>query len=94
MTETATLADKIRADITRQGAEITAIVLREAADRFEAECPDADGTLDLCMCHAATVLREWADEAEFGDDAEMAGSYRRDGFGPEEITAMLRPATP
>ena len=58
------LAEKVRADIARESAEITAIVLREAADRFEAGCPDADGELDLCMCHAATVLREWADEAD------------------------------
>jgi len=66
MTQTpaAELADKIRADIARESAEITAIVLREAADRFEQECPDADGELDLCMCHAATVLRQWADEAD------------------------------
>jgi len=60
----AELAAKIRADITRESAEITAIVLRETADRFERECPDADGSLDLCMCHAADVLREWADEAD------------------------------
>jgi hypothetical protein len=90
----AAFAAKVRADTTRQAAEITVIVLRETADRIEAECPDADGTLDRCMCHAAPVLRGWADEAEFGDDAEMAASYRRDGFGPDEIADMLRPATP
>jgi hypothetical protein len=60
----AELVAKIRADISRESAEITAIVLREAADRFEQECPDADGALDLCMCHAAEVLREWVDEAD------------------------------
>lgn len=60
----AALADKVRADTAREAAEITAIVPREAADRFEQECPDADGELDLCMCHAAEVLREWAAEAE------------------------------
>lgn len=60
----AAFAAKVRADTTRQAAEITAIVLRETADRFEQECPDADGSLDLCMCHAAGVLREWADEAD------------------------------
>lgn len=88
-----TLADKIRADIARESAEITAIVLRETADRFEQECPDADGALDLCMCHAAPVLRGWADEAQFGDDSEMAASLRRDGFGDDEIAEMLaRPA--
>lgn len=58
------LADQIRADVAREAAEITAIVLREAADRFEQECPDVDGELDLCMCHAAPVLRRWADEAQ------------------------------
>ncbi|MER5882687.1 hypothetical protein ABT160_02545 [Streptomyces sp. NPDC001941] len=61
-----TIADKIRADIARETAEITAIVLREAADRFEAACPDANGELDVCMCHAAPVLRDWASEAEGG----------------------------
>jgi len=60
----AAFADKVRADIARESAEITAIVLREAADRFEQACPDADGELDLCMCHAAEVLRGWADEAD------------------------------
>ena len=58
------VAEEIRADISREAAEITAIVLRETADRFEQECPDADGGLDLCMCHASTVLRQWADEAD------------------------------
>lgn len=43
---------------------VRAGLFREAADRFEAECPDAEGELDLCMCHAADVLREWADEAD------------------------------
>jgi len=60
----ASLVAKIRADTAREAAEITAIVLREAADRFNQECPDSDGSLDLCMCHAADVLREWADEAD------------------------------
>lgn len=60
----AALVEKIRADVAREAAEITAIVLRETADRFEAECPDADGGLELCMCHAAGVLREWADETD------------------------------
>lgn len=63
-TPAATFAAKVRADTIREAAEITAIVLRETADRFEQECPDADGELDLCMCHAATVLREWADAAD------------------------------
>jgi hypothetical protein len=63
-TTPAELAAKVRADITREAAEITAIVLRETADRFEQECPDADGELDLCMCHAAPVLRRWADETD------------------------------
>jgi hypothetical protein len=89
-TRTASLVAKIRADTARQSAQITAIVLRETADRFEQECPDAGGGLDLCMCHASTVLRDWADEAEYGDDAEMAASYRRDGFGPDEIAELLR----
>lgn len=57
-------AAKVRAAAARQAAEITAIVLRETADRFEQECPDADGGLDLCMCHAATVMRRWADETD------------------------------
>jgi len=41
-----------------------AAVLREAADRFERECPDAGGSMGLCMCHAAEPLRRWADEAQ------------------------------
>lgn len=48
----------------RGDTEIRAAVLREAADRFERECPDADGPMELCMCHAAEPLREWADEAQ------------------------------
>ncbi|MET9012290.1 hypothetical protein ABZX74_15430 [Streptomyces olivaceoviridis] len=59
----AAFAEQVRRDIAREAAEITAVILRETADRFEQECPDVDGELDLCMCHAATVLRQWADEA-------------------------------
>lgn len=44
-----------------------ATVLREAADRFERECPDPGGPMDLCMCHATEPLREWADEQEAAD---------------------------
>ncbi|MDR3084304.1 MAG: hypothetical protein LBV60_25890 [Streptomyces sp.] len=66
-----------------------AAVLRETADRFERECPDAGGAMDLCMCHAAEPLRAWADEAQHGDNAEMAASLRRDGFGPAEIVDIL-----
>ncbi|WP_431980066.1 hypothetical protein [Streptomyces qinglanensis] len=42
-------------------------VLRAAARKFEAECPDAGGQLPLCMCHAAVPLRELADAAERDD---------------------------
>ena len=49
-----------------------AAVLREAADRFERECPDAGGSMGLCMCHAAEPLREWAAEAQ-QDGAQNRG---------------------
>lgn len=47
-----------------QLAQTTPTALRDAADRFERECPDAGGPMDLCMCHAAAQLRDWADERE------------------------------
>lgn len=43
-------------------AAVRAELYREAADRFEDECPDQGGSLELCMCHAAQPLRQWADE--------------------------------
>lgn len=46
---------------TQQAGRATA--LREAADLFEERCPDANGDLELCMCHAADELRRMADEA-------------------------------
>ena len=42
----------------------------------------------------AELLHRIADQTQYGDDAEMAASYRRDGFGPDEITELLRPQTP
>lgn len=44
--------------------------------------------------HDAELLHRIADEKQYGDDAEMAASYRRDGFGPDEIAELLRPQTP
>ncbi|MEU7155123.1 hypothetical protein [Streptomyces chrestomyceticus] len=49
-------------------------VLCKAADWFEAECPSAGGSMDLCMCHAAEPLRRMADEA--GKDTRKGESTR------------------
>ena len=48
---------------------------------------------DYAERHAG-LLRDLADRMQYGDDAEMAASYRRDGFGPDEIAELLRPQTP
>ena len=40
---------------------VRAEVVHEVADLFEAQCPEAGGSLDLCMCHAAEPLRGIAD---------------------------------
>ncbi|PWG13946.1 hypothetical protein DF268_08765 [Streptomyces sp. V2] len=36
-------------------------VLVEAALWFERRCPEAGGTLPLCMCHAAPELRRYSE---------------------------------
>lgn len=51
-------------------------------------------TADVINGVDAELLRRIADEKQYGDNAEMAASYRRDGFGPDEIAELLRPETP
>lgn len=49
---------------------------------------------DVIKGHDGELLHRIADQKQYGDNAEMAASYRRDGFGPDEITELLRPDTP
>ena len=43
-----------------------------------------------CESDLPVEHRPAADGAQYGDDCEMAASYRRDGFGPDEIAELLR----
>lgn len=75
-------------------------VLREAADavmrldymelRADFEYDSQRDAWDGGTIDAAHELRRLADVAQYGDDCEMAASWRRDGFGEDEIAAMLR----
>lgn len=77
-----------------------AAVLREAADavmrldymelRADFEYDSQRDAWDGGTIDAAHELRRLADVAQYGDDCEMAASWRRDGFGEDEIAAMLR----
>ncbi|WP_129293169.1 hypothetical protein [Streptomyces lydicus] len=68
-------------------------VLREAADRFEAECPDAGGSMDLCMCHAAEPLRRMADDT--GKDTAVSETDYLSRFSatPAEVHRFLASRT-
>ncbi|MEU6362155.1 hypothetical protein [Streptomyces albidoflavus] len=48
-----------------------AAVLRDGAHWLEGQCPDKDGELELCMCHAAEPLRTLADRAEAADSQPL-----------------------
>lgn len=68
MQEQQQFINTLTARVTELEARPTrAQVLREAARKFQTECPEAGGQLPLCMCHAADPLRELADTAEAGD---------------------------
>jgi hypothetical protein len=71
--------------------------LREAAAFYEEVLqqsldPDSDPRYCTAVRGIVMGLRRRADDAQYGDDSEMAASLRRDGFGEDEIGEMLRPA--
>lgn len=74
----------------------TAAALHAAADMVAADTEihiRYGSATDYAERHA-NLLRDIADRMQYGDDAEMAASYRRDGFGPDEIAELLRTDTP
>jgi hypothetical protein len=87
----------LREDLAGPDGAVTvdrAAVLREAADWFERECPDAGGSMDLCMCHAAEPLRQWVDEAQQPEAnfTEARAAFMQIGRTPslEGLRAELR----